>query len=215
MRPSLWKVIAGFILTLVIAEFAIRALEPSLPSPTLWPTREAALKSEQLERLGKDVSLVFLGSSSTEAAIDPEMLEDLIGHGVPYNAALPFSTPLSDQVWVRDVVLEESIPDLAVIGISPWPVHTTVDADPLRTGLQKALEVRGRSDPWFIPTLIEHKGLLGDWDERATNDQLLASGLWTDLGHQTGYYDRSFESISGAFPPFGKPEMSSDNADAL
>lgn len=214
MRNRIW-LLAGFTCALLIGELATRLLEPALPPPSLWPTAETQVKNSQLARLSGGVQIVFLGSSMTEAAVDPELLKALAGTDTVYNAALPFSSPLSDELWLTDVVLQHISPSIVVIGVPAWPAHSAIESDPMRSGIEVAtspgtLQWVGRS-----LALIRNKGVLSDWDERAYRQTVTLSKLWTDFGHQTGYHNRAPQSLIGRFPPFGAPEMSSDNAQAF
>jgi hypothetical protein len=214
MRDTIW-VAVGLICAVLIGEVVMHVLEPAVPSPSRWPSAETQVKSGQLAKLAQDVEVVFLGSSVTEAAVDPELLRVLAGTGTVYNAALPFSSPLSDEVWLADVVLDHSEPSIVVMGVTSWPAHSSVSNDPMRSAIQHAttpVPVHGISQRF---ALLGNRGVFSDWDERLGRQRLITSGLWTDLGHKTGYYDRAPQSLIGQFPPFGDPQMSPDNAHAF
>ena len=218
MRPSrrkAWVVVSGVVCALVFGELAVRLLEPELLVRSDWPTAETDIKQEQLSSLPDDIELVLIGSSQTEAAVDPVLLTSLAAVERAYNAALPFSTPISDRIWLQDVVLGSVSPSIVVLGIPVWPTHTTESDDPLATGLKRA--VSSGESPWQTASfaLERSKGVLADWDERSSWQNLANSGLWTDLGHFTGYYQRRGETLEGQFPPYGQPRMSASNLEAL
>lgn len=214
VRDRIW-VAAGLITALLIGELAMRVLDPAVPPPSRWPSAETQVKDGQLAKLAQGVEVVFLGSSVTEAAIDPELLETLAGTETVYNAALPFSSPLSDEVWLTDVVLDHVQPSIVVMGVTSWPAHSSVGNDPMRRAIEDATAPVPIDRVSQRSALVGNKGVLSDWDERADRQRLSTSELWTDLGHQTGYYDRAPQSLIGRFPPFGDPHMSPDNLDAF
>jgi hypothetical protein len=214
MRDGIW-VAAGLITALLIGETAMRVVETAVPPPSRWPSAETQIKDGQLAKLAREVEVVFIGSSVTEAAVDPELLNALAGTETVYNAALPFSSPLSDEVWLAGVVLDHIDPSIVVMGVPAWPAHGNVDSDPLRRAIQHAIAPAPMD--WFSRklALIGNKGVLSDWDERSVRHGLSTSESWTDFGHQTGYYDRAPQSLIGRFPPFGDPQMSPDNVHAF
>ena len=192
----------------------MRLFGPLMPEPSLWPSVETDLKNEQLTQLETKPTLLFLGSSATEAAVDPAMLESLTDVILPYNSALPFSSPLSNEVWLETVVFPTVAPDLLVIGVPVWPAHGS-DPGALGQGIRRAATepVSVEGSGWSA--LLGKKGVMADWNRLTQRERLKASGLWTDLGHQTGYYDQSAGGRGGSFPPYGEPRMSQEQADAL
>jgi len=211
----LWAIGSGIVLALLAGEFGMRVVETAVPPASPWPTVEAEVKSSQLARLSQDVDVVFLGSSVTEAAIDPELLIDLTGVALVYNAALPFSSRLSDEVWLEGVVLESVWPTVVVLGVPVWPVHSFIEDDPLRGGIEGTLASIANPRSLESLALVRNKGVFASWDERRTRHQSAISNLWTDLGHMTGYYERPPQTLVGRFGPFGEPRMSNDNIEAL
>jgi hypothetical protein len=212
IKHGAWWVLAGVLCAVLVAEGGIRLLEPALPSASSWPTVETDVKSRQLDELSADVDILFLGTSLTEAGVDPAILMGLTGADLVYNAALPFATPLSNQVWLDEVVLERVVPSVVVIGIAAWPPHTTINDDPLRAGLlATSTDDAGLS----ASALFRQKGVLAEWDQRDVRERSSSSNLWTDLGHMRGYYEVAPGSMKETFPPYGEPAMSSDNSAAL
>lgn len=209
-----WIVASGVLCALLVGEGALRVLEPYIPPPSPWPTVETQVKSAQLVTLSHEVDVVLLGSSVTEAAVDPELL-GVTGKGVAYNSALPFSTPLSNEVWLDEVVLEHVSPSIVIIGVPAWPPHTTIERDPMRIGTQEALIRISNPTASGLLALVRNKGVLANWDERWVGQGLSSSDLWTDLGHMIGYYDGPTRTLSGRFQPFGVPRMSNDNLAAM
>ncbi len=206
------SIAAGFVAAIVIGELALSAMAPAMPSPSLWPTAEMELKSAQLRSLDVEPELVIIGSSTSQAAIDPELLSEATGLRWPYNAALPFSTPASNQVWLEEVVLENTSPSLVIVGVVPWATHD--DSTLLRAVMHEAASSRN-SWPEEMSTMIRSRGVLADWDRLSARDLLLASGLWTSLGHFTGYYDRRLSNPDEWSPPSRAPLLDPVDEKAL
>jgi hypothetical protein len=208
-------VVSGVVCALFIGELAVRLLEPEMPVRSEWPTAETDIKQKQVSALAEDIDLVLIGSSQTEAAVDPALLISLGAVDSAYNAALPFSSPISDRIWLQDIVLDTVSPSIVIVGIPAWPVHTTETGDPLRAGLSRAISTGSSTWIGTSVALERNKGVLADWDERRSRQNLTESALWTELGHLTGYYQRHGETLGGRFPPYGEPRMSPDNLAAL
>lgn len=201
-------VTAGILSALVIAESALRLLDEHLPPASHWPTIETQVKYDRLRDL-TDADVVFLGSSMTEAAVDPAEFVAQSGFASAFNSGIPFSTPFSNEFWLSHVVLENVSPELVVIGLPAWSGGTGKAGDLLLTGFEEALEHEG--SPRLA--LQQHAGLLSEWDTR--NASLKVARLLTDLGHQTGYYLRSIEDSSVQALVIGPPQMPEDEAGAV
>jgi hypothetical protein len=214
-RNQLLLIGTGILCALLAGELVMRAIEQDLPRSSPWPTAETEVKYTQLAQIGDQVEVVFLGSSATEAAVDPELFSVLSGRRVVYNAALPFSTPLSNEAWLDEVVLDWASPAVVIIGMPAWPAHTTAENDPLRVGIQEADDLVSDPGVGRSVSLLRNKGVLADWDQRLAREASSGSDLMTSLGHQTGYYHLSNQSLAGRFPPFGAPRMSSENEEAM
>jgi hypothetical protein len=162
------------------------------------------LKHHQLAS-DSDHEIVFLGSSVTEAAVDPELLSR-----DAYNAALPFSSPISNLVWYRTHFVPGE-GDVVVMGVPIWPSTSTRSNDALALGLASAQA----AEEGVASALVENRGFLSDWYQRSLERSAMDSGLWTDRGHQTTYYARRDESIAARFDPYGQPRMSTDSEQAV
>ena len=205
---------AGLTVALVGAELMIRLIGPMMPESSSWPTVETDLKSHQLAQMEAGSALVLLGSSVTEAAVDPALLEVLTGLYSPYNSAVPFSSPLSNEIWLEQVLLPAVQPDLLVIGLPAWPPHHDA-VRLLEKGIERAVTVPALVNVLEWSALVGKRGVLADWDRFGQRVRLKMSGLWTDLGHQTGYYNQSGGSVAGSFPVFGAPAMIPEQAAAM
>ena len=102
-----------------MAEGGLRAFGDRLPVRTDWPTVETGVKYELLRQL-PEADVVFLGSSITEAAVDPSEFAHASGVGSAFNSGIPFSTLFSNEWWLNEVVLENVEPQLVVIGLTAW-----------------------------------------------------------------------------------------------
>jgi hypothetical protein len=206
-RRFAWVAI-GVILTLAMAEGGLRAFGDRLPVHTDWPTVETGVKYELLRQL-HEADVVFLGSSITEAAVDPSEFAHASGVGSAFNSGIPFSTPFSNEWWLNEVVLENVEPNLVVIGVPAWSGGRGPDRDPLLPGLRLAID--SREDPPL--ELLRQAGVLSEWDRRKADET--ARAYLTDLGHQTGYYERSIDDAIPLDLPTGPSEMPEDEADAV
>jgi hypothetical protein len=207
-RQKLALVTIGVMLALGLAEGGLRAFGDRLPVSTDWPTVESGVKYELLREMS-EADVVFLGSSITEAAVDPSEFVDASGVDSAFNSGIPFSTPFSNEWWLNEVVLENVEPKLVVIGLTAWSGGRGADRDPLLPGLRMALDSRDEAPL----ALLRQAGVLSEWDRRMADET--AKAFLTDLGHQTGYYERSIEDANPVDVPRGPNEMPEDEAAAV
>jgi len=215
-KNKLAWVTIGVILVLAAAEGGLRVVGDRLPVRTDWPTIETGVKYELLREL-PEADVVFLGSSITEAAVDPREFADASGVGSAFNSGIPFSSPFSNEWWLNEVVLENVEPKLVVIGLTAWSGGRGAERDPLLPGLRSALDSEDDSEDDSgddVPlALLKQAGVLSEWDRRMANETARAS--LTDLGHQTGYYERSIDNATAVDLPTGPSEMPEDEAAAV
>jgi hypothetical protein len=208
MKSRVLTVTLGVLLALGAAEGVVRIFDERLPAGTTWPSVESQLKFELLRDLS-DTQVVFLGSSITEAAVDPALFSEVSMADSAFNSGIPFSTPFSNEWWLDQVVLRELRPQVVVIGLTAWSGGMRPDQDLLLTSYREV-----RAAPGAPPVaLLEHAGVLSEWDSRMSDAR--ARALLTDLGHQTGYYDRSIDDADAVEMPDGPPEMPGAEADAV
>lgn len=102
-----------------LAETTVRAIEPSLGQPQLWPTEVLDAKANRLEQLGH-TDLVVLGSSALAVDVDPGVvLATVPSVETAYNAAFPLGHPDVLQLWFADVVRPAVQPDIVLIELLP------------------------------------------------------------------------------------------------
>ncbi|MGH8951753.1 MAG: hypothetical protein ACRDX9_10035 [Acidimicrobiia bacterium] len=202
-------IVLGALLALVAAELGLRVVDEGLPVGTDWPSIETDMKYHQLLGL-PEADVVFLGSSITEAAVDPVEFAAISGTGTAFNSGIPFSTPFSNEFWLEQVVLPNVQPDLVIIGLTAWSGGGSRENDPLLLGLQAAMEAEGATSPF---ALIEYAGVLSEWNSRSANDRV--RDFLTDLGHQTAYYERSIHDAAPLDLPFGPIDMPKEEIDAV
>jgi hypothetical protein len=208
MRSRILSAFLGLIVTLAAAEGLVRVIEDRLPAGTQWPSVETDVKFHRLSELS-DADVVFLGSSITEAAIDPSAFVQKSRAESAFNSGLPFSTPFSNEWWLSEVVLEVVDPELVVIGLTAWSGGSGASGDGLLQGLRSTPTTADRG--WSA--LVDRAGLLSEWDARAAEDR--TSDFITEFGHQTGYYDRSIDDAEPLDLPLGPSLMPEDEADAV
>lgn len=179
----------GVLIVLVAAELTVRLSADWLPGTSDWPTPEAELKYHQLTQGGLDPDVVFLGSSFVEAAIDPgQFTSSLDG----YNLGMPFTNMETMGSWLETVVFPETDPAVVVIGREVWRDPNPPDVD-FVSAMQVALaRDQTRQTAWL--QMWARRGMLTNYDRSLARDRLASSGLWTNRGHQTAYYDVSTPS---------------------
>jgi hypothetical protein len=157
----------GMVLAVLTAEVGLRIVEDTLPDRAVWPSVEAHIKGEQLLSTPATADVLFIGSSMTEAAVDPLVLHRIKPSLTAYNAALPFSKPVSIEYWLEAVALPSVRPTAVVYGLAPWPVRDNPGRDSFLDGLRGAVQRRtlfaGVSN---LSVLLGNVGLLADWEER-------------------------------------------------
>ena len=177
----------GLIAPLLCAELALRLVSPSLPSPEPWPSVGIEVKADYAERLvGDDIDVLFLGSSGTEAGIDPDIL--LEDHGLSaFNGAGPYSSPMAMERWL-DHSLWALEPDTIVIGLAIWGAPDPLEKDILANGFdlltdyeRETNSLLGLSELWSRRSqLREATDLVG---------HSVTASTYTSRGHLTAYYD--------------------------
>lgn len=204
MNRSRLSLVLGFLVAVVVAELLMQLLAPQLPAENDWPSADFQVKNAQLSAMEEPPELVIFGTSTSQAAIDPELLANTAGFGSGYNAAAPFSSPRTFLLLLEDLVLPNTSPSVVLIGLPPW-APGRADSDFLVESMRRAME---SDDKQAIaePALFQHRGVFADWDARHAHQNLLNSGLWNQDGHFTGYYERG---------PLRDPEWRPPPSDAL
>lgn len=174
----------GVVIVLVAAELTVRLSADWLPGTSDWPTPEAELKYHQLTQEGLDPDVVFLGSSFVEAAIDPGQFTSGVDG---YNLGMPFTNMETMASWLEAVVFTETDPDVIVIGREVWRDPNPPDVDFI--GAMQVALARDRTRQDALLEMWARRGMLASYDRSLARDRLASSGLWTDRGHQTAYYD--------------------------
>lgn len=214
MRIGVSRVLIGVLITVLFSEVAIRLFDPILPGPSVWPTVSTEVKASQLLETPHDPTILMVGSSITDAAIRPDLLDDLVPTiGGSYNAAIPFSSPLVLESWL-DTLLTETDPELTILGLPIWPARSVDFASELATELSNA-DNEERSAMRMASALWANHGMFAHWDRLFARERTISRGLWDPQGHFTGYYDLVGGSIGRQFQPFGEPRMSPQELDAL
>ena len=120
-----WRRIAipALVVVVVLAgsELAVRAVASKLEAPLLWLNREAQNKASAMDALHAKggASVVFVGSSMTNAAADPRLLTQLLHLKRPaFNAAIDGTDLTALEFWTLHVVVPRLRPRVVVIGLS-------------------------------------------------------------------------------------------------
>ena len=101
------------------AEGAARVVARSLPPPTDWPNPFLEVKAERIEALSTEgVDVVFVGSSVTQADLDPGLFAERSSRfDSAYNAGIPSASPRVWRLFLDDTVHRHLCPDLVVVGV--------------------------------------------------------------------------------------------------
>lgn len=110
----------SFTAMLLVVELASRMIAPSLPvDPGKWPRIEIAQKLDQIRKLanaGKEVEVLFAGSSMMAGGVDPVAFTQASGL-TSYNAAFAGPSMRTITPWILDVVEPMLDPDVVVVGV--------------------------------------------------------------------------------------------------
>ncbi len=113
--------IVAALVVLVLAEIALRVAAPKLGPLNTWNDWEATRKVEVMDALAAKggASVVFVGSSMTNAALDPLLYSQLSGAPRPaFNAALNGAGTRLFDLWTLRVVVPRLRPKVVVVGLS-------------------------------------------------------------------------------------------------
>jgi hypothetical protein len=126
-RHRFGRVLAVAAAVLLLTELGVRVIEDRLPPPPDWYTPEYGVKDEQMAALAArngGASVVFIGSSVIDVAIDPSALDNPATDGRPaYNAGLIGANLEMVDVWSEHVVEPALQPDVVIIGVSSRDVN--------------------------------------------------------------------------------------------
>ena len=105
---------------LLAAELALRAAFPRLGLRD-WPNWEFENKVRAMDRLARrgGASVITVGSSMVQAAVDPHLLSALLARERPaFNAALNGATARTLELWTRHIVVPRLRPDMVMFGFN-------------------------------------------------------------------------------------------------
>jgi hypothetical protein len=208
-------VVLGVLMALLVSEAAARMAITALPGAEQWPTLETEIKSRQLSELAEaevEIDVLFLGSSAVEAGLDPTLFDSLVD-ATSYNAAHPFSSPLSNEIWLEEVVLPHIQPSIVIIGLGVWPYESTLENDLLYAELERiTIENHERTGL----AVIDRREQIRSWSDSVKRVEWVRSGVITGRGLQTSYEDLVVDP--DGLPRFDDSlpaQMSKDNLSAL
>lgn len=212
LRPFLLAFL-GAAVVIAGSEVALREAEQHLPVLSEWPTAATEVKSAQYRKLKHDPSLLIVGSSMAELAIDPQQLLTMGAAPTAYNSALPFFTPVAGDVWLREFLKLSDDLDVLLVGLPVWPPPRDTASDPLALGLLRAVNEERATDPLDSIAVWRLRGLLADLDAAAIRSNSVDH--FTDLGHYVGFYERSGQTVAGQYQPYLDSSMSDVQERAL
>jgi hypothetical protein len=174
------------VLLVLLAELAIRAAEPKLQDPLLWPGWEAQNKVVAMDRLGGrgGASVAFVGSSMVQAGLNAEIAtRQLEGKRPAFNAALNGSDMRATDIWTREVVVPRLRPDVVVVGFNSgelndhWNEPDSLYARLIESPYGKRAAGEGgvlaQIDAWLIDrsSLVRHRTVLRNPVDAFTRDR--------------------------------------------
>lgn len=164
-----WLVVVAVavVVALIAAELLLRSVRPKLRPLSDWRNWEIQHKVEALDALARDggASVVAVGSSTMNAAVEPDFLSKLTGRTRPaFNAALNGAGTRLIELWVLRILLPRLRPDVVVIGLGSGDVNAgnIVASDLLRSFLSAPAweDLTKGSTPMRWMHLLERKSLL-------------------------------------------------------
>lgn len=139
------------LLTVGVAEVAVRVAEPILPDPIEWNSAEAQVRIDQLDRYGDTIDTLFVGTSMVMQGVDPTVINQ-VTHRHAYNAGQPAQVPTAVEIWV-DELLERTSPDVVVWGMSSLAFNQNRTGSDATEALRDALALKdgflGDLDRWM------------------------------------------------------------------
>jgi hypothetical protein len=138
-RIRWWAVVAAFVAILLAAEGTVRLLEDRLTPPARWPTKEFWLKERVVNRLGRagGSSVVIVGSSVVDIAVDPARMPLSTRRRPGYNASLIGIGPIVVDAWTRLFVVKKLRPDTLVIGLSSRDLNKNASLEEAAQGFSR------------------------------------------------------------------------------
>jgi len=159
-RPRRLRIaLVSALLVLLAGEGTVRLLEEQLLPPPDWYTPEYNIKQDQMADLEErgGASVVFIGSSVIDVALDPAGLTDP-GDRPAYNAGLIGANPEMVDRWSELVVEPALRPDVVVIGLSSRDVNRNgVALESQTAGFYRLPAMRRLLGRESIPEQIERR----------------------------------------------------------
>jgi hypothetical protein len=112
-------VVVTVLVTVLVAELAVRARASALPDHQVWYGPEMQFKQHQVRALEDDggASVVFLGSSTTDVGIDPSGIDLPRGARPAYNASTGAGSIGMIATWAQRFAIPRLRPDVVVLGL--------------------------------------------------------------------------------------------------
>ncbi|MEX2622539.1 MAG: hypothetical protein WD651_02315 [Acidimicrobiia bacterium] len=215
--PHTSMAFVGVVVVLATTEVGLRVLGSALPDPVLWPSIEADIKVDQMSQPAyRPTRVVFMGDSTMESGVDPSRLHEFGVEDSSYNAALPWSTPLSMEVWFGEVVRPLLDPEIIYVGLAPPSGLNTREGDILYQGLLTA--IRSQEESWVGAVagwseLYKKRTLVRDLPVIFRRERVVELGLISTLGFQTGYLWGAIAAAEGGVPAIENTNRQMSEAD--
>ena len=212
----LWS-IGCIVVLLLVAEMGARALG-DLPPNRIWPDTETQFKADHASAVaaaGERERLVFAGSSVSDAAFDPAVVQEAAGlDGGTFNYAVEGSLASTTRDFLDAAVIDQVDPEVVVLGVFPGDIGAS-PTNAARLGDQVArsrgfrlasgrptLQDRIDDEASRRSALIAHREVLRDpwrlalWLRSPTTPGFLDADSGALLRHRDAHLDPSVEVTS-------------------
>ncbi len=144
--PRSVKIVAVVFLVLLAAEALVRVRASALPPPLKWATPDLDRKVTQIGALSArgGASVLFLGSSTVDAGVDPTLLDLDQTSLSAYNAGLRGGSIAMVSHWARAIAVPRLRPAVVILGIASRELAANDD------------EVAERERDYFEAPAVQH-----------------------------------------------------------
>jgi hypothetical protein len=213
----LWS-IGCIVVLLLVAELGVRALG-ELPPNRTWPDIESQFKADHASAVaaaGERERLVFAGSSVSDAAFDPAVVQEAAGlDGGTFNYAVEGSLASTTRDFLDVAVIDQVDPEVVVLGVFPGDIGASpTNAASLGDQLARSrgfrlasgrptLQDRIDDEASRRSALVAHREVLrnpwrlAQWLRNPTTPGFLDADTGALLRHREAALDRSVRPVRG------------------
>jgi hypothetical protein len=180
-------IVAVAVCTLLVGELGVRAIASKLPDPQRWSGPEMQLKQSQIDELAEEggASVVFIGSSTVDAGVDPSAIVDPAATRPLYNAATGAGSLRMIATWARHIAIPRLKPDVVVLGLQSRELNPN---DPEQARLERdfvaspAVEEILGTESWLerVERAVEERSRLFEYRTVLRDPRLVVNSLRGD-----------------------------------